>query len=236
MPDTRAHRGPHPEDARLFAPAAWPVLREATADLSWLLSRDYASPSAVKLVGDRYQLAARQRTGVERCACSDGALSRREAHRVGPAQLLGREFWVDGYNLLTTIEVAIAGGVVLAARDGAFRDMASMHGSFRRVSETRPALELLGRLGAAYGASAWAWYLDRPVSNSGRLKALMDDLAAEHGWPWRVELVPNPDAVLSDTDQVVVSADSVILDRCQSWFNLAREVVSLHVATARWSI
>ena len=64
MPDTRTHRGPHPEDAKLFAPAAWPALREATAELCWLLSRHYAAPSALKLVGDRHQLSARQRAAL----------------------------------------------------------------------------------------------------------------------------------------------------------------------------
>jgi len=39
--------------------------------------------------------------------------------------------------------------VILAARDGAYRDMASMHGSYRKVAETLPALELLGRTIAA---------------------------------------------------------------------------------------
>ena len=38
--------------------------------------------------------------------------------------------------MLTTIEAALAGGVILAARDGAYRDMASMHGSYRKVAET----------------------------------------------------------------------------------------------------
>ena len=68
MPDHRTHRGPHPEDAGLFAPAAGPGLRAATADLSWLLSRGYASPSAMKIVGDRYALDARQRMAVMRCS------------------------------------------------------------------------------------------------------------------------------------------------------------------------
>ena len=45
---------------------------------------------------------------------------------------------------MTTIEAALSGGVILAARDGAYRDMASMHGTYRKVAETLPALELLG--------------------------------------------------------------------------------------------
>ena len=52
MPDKRAHRGPHPEDTRLFARDQWPALQAAVHDLAWLLSHDYATPSALKLVGD----------------------------------------------------------------------------------------------------------------------------------------------------------------------------------------
>lgn len=233
MPDRRKHRGPHPEDARLFAPAAWPALRQATADLCWLLSRGYSDHSALKLVGDRYDLVARQRTAVGRCSCSDTASARRQAHRVGPEQLHGRPLWLDGYNVLTTVESALAGGVVLSARDGTYRDMASMHGSYRKVAETTPALELVGRVTAALNADECLWYLDRPVSNSGRLKQLIEDLAAAEGWRWRVELVQDPDALLARTDQVVASADSAILDRCAAWFNLARESILRHVPEAR---
>ena len=134
--------------------------------------------------------------------------------------------------MLTTVEAALAGSVILAARDGAYRDMASMHGSYRRVTETRPALMLIGRTIKALGVSEAYWLLDRPVSNSGRLKQIILELAAEEDWPWNVELVPDPDAILADSDQIVATADSAILDRCRAWFNLAREIVSRHVPEA----
>jgi hypothetical protein len=232
LPDTRTHRGPHPEDAKLFALSAWPQLRHATADLCWLLSRNYAAPSALKLVGDRYQLSVRQRLAIERCACSDASRAHREARRVDAERLADRALWVDGYNVLTTIEVALGGGVILAACDSTYRDIASMHGTYRKVAETLPALELLGRMAAIYGAATWIWYLDRPVSNSGRLKIIMENLAAQQSWPWKIELVQNPDAVLAATKEIIVTADSVVLDRCQEWFNLPREVVDRYVPTA----
>ena len=78
------------------------------------------------------------------------------------------------------------------------------------------------------------WYLDRPVSNSGRLKGIMEELAAAAGWPWRVELVADPDACCAAADQIVATADSVILDRAAAWFNLAR-TVDPHVPQA-WII
>jgi hypothetical protein len=39
-------------------------------------------------------------------------------------------------------------------------------------------------------------------------------------------LVACPDAVLSSSTEIIATADSVILDRCQAWFNLAKAVVS----------
>ena len=152
--------------------------------------------------------------------------------RSAPEQLRGRPLWIDGYNVLTTVEAALAGGILLACRDGALRDMASMHGSYRKVMETRPALELLGETAVSLGVSACVWYLDRPVSNSGRLKTIMAALASERGWNWSIELVPNPDAVLSQTDEIVATADSVILDRCRAWFNFGRETVARRVSEA----
>jgi hypothetical protein len=232
MPDSRTHRGPHPEDAKLFAPAAWPALQQAAADLCWLLSRDYAAPSALKLVGDRHQLSVRQRSALERCACSDACRAGRESRRVGVDRLAGRALWLDGYNVLTTLEVALGGGVILAACDGTYRDIASMHGTYRKVAETLPALELLGRVSEASGAATWTWYLDRPVSNSGRLKSIMTELAAQRGWPWQIELVQNPDAVLASSAEIIATADSVVLDRCRQWCNLAREVIDRYVPKA----
>jgi hypothetical protein len=60
----------------------------------------------------------------------------------------------------------------------------------------------------------------------------MTDVATERGWPWQVECVQKPDEVLAATDEIIVTADSVVLDRCQRWFNLTREVICRHVPRA----
>src|SRR6478735_7021868 len=107
MPDHRAHRGPHPDDAELFAPGAVPRLHSAVGDLSWLLSRGYADPSAQKVVGDRYNLTQRQRTAVMRCACTDEAKRRRLATRARAEDVRNQPLTLDGYNVLTTVEAAL---------------------------------------------------------------------------------------------------------------------------------
>ncbi|MCS6912048.1 MAG: DUF434 domain-containing protein [Myxococcales bacterium] len=233
MSDRRTHRGAHPEDERLFSAAQIPRLREAVADLCWLLGRGYNDRAALKLVGDRLALTARQRLCVLRAACSDEARGRRLARQVPPASLRGAAPWIDGFNLLTTIEAALGGGVVLACRDGCYRDMASLHGSYRHVSETRPAIALVGEELSALGVGSCRWLLDSPVSNSGRLKGLLEEAAAQAGWDWEVVLAPDPDRQLMASSAAVVTADSAILDRCQRWCSLARHVVDRR-APAAW--
>ncbi len=229
MSDRRKHRGAHPEDRSLFGPRALPGLQAATAELSWLLTRGYSSVAAVKLVGDRHGLNRRQQVAVRRCACSDGQKHDRGARRVEIDCFEGRHLHLDGFNLLVTLEAALAGGVVLHARDGCFRDMASVHGTYRKVEETAPALRLVGSFLERLGPHRCTWYLDRPVGNSGRLAAAIRHQAEGLRWPWEVEIVASPDRVLKDADGVVATADSCILDGAERWANLARALVETEV-------
>ena len=71
MPDKRKHRGPHPEDERLFAESSTPVLSRAVQDVSAILTMGYPIKGTLKLVCDRFSLTERQRLAVMRSACSD---------------------------------------------------------------------------------------------------------------------------------------------------------------------
>jgi hypothetical protein len=200
-------------------------LQQAAEHLAWLWERGYAERSSLALVGDRFRLVSRQRDAVRRCACSDEQLARRARARVPLEALSGRALAVDGFNLLITIESALGGGVVLVARDGCFRDMANLRGTWRRVVETHAAIEHVGDVLDALGPSEVVWHLDHGVSNSGRLRGLLEQIAEARGYPWRALLTEGVDAQLGRSHAIVVSADSGILDTCAQWTNLARAVV-----------
>jgi hypothetical protein len=235
MPDKRTHRGPHPADAKLFAPAAISDLRSAIADFSLLLTRGYADKSALKLVGDRFSLTERQRTAIMRSACSDQQLTSRRSREVKVAELGGKPIAVDGYNVLITIEAAISSACVFKGRDSCFRDLASIHGTYRKVTETIPAVQLIGEFLKEHNTGNCLWLLDSPVSNSGRLKTLIGELAEKNEWEWDIELLPSPDAKLIKTDLTAASSDSVVLDGCKRWVNLARAIIDEKVPEA-WLI
>ena len=233
MPDSRRHRGLHPDDLALFAPEQTPKLRSATSDLSWLLGRGYAPAAATKLVGDRYALQQRQRAAMARAACPDARAATRTAHMLAAPELRAATLFIDGFNVLTTLEVALSGGVVLLCRDWVVRDIAGMHGSYRKVEETVPALWCLAQFISTLDLRACRILLDRPVSNSGRLCALIAQHANQHGWPFAAEVVPDPDVELRQVSEVVASADGELLDTCARCFNLAYECLRSQVPEAR---
>ena len=243
MPDTRKHRGKHPDDDKLFSPAQAPTLQSATADLAMLLTRGYAQKSALKLVGDRYDLTVRQRTAVWRSSCSDHALAHRRSTQIATEKIRGSQLGIDGYNLLITVESALSGGLVMIGRDGCYRDLASIHGTYRKVTETEPALHIIFDHLDRLAPSRIDWYLDRPVSNSGRLKALMAELlerragSADHSVTtvWNIELVNNPDQGLIEYDGIIASSDSLVLDNCKQWSALATEIIDQQIRNA-WTI
>ena len=233
MQSTSRHRGADPEDERSFGEGRLAALRQAVSDLCWLLDHGYGIASATELVGDRYHLSRRQRIAIARCACSREAKERRAQHCVAASELQGQELWLDGFNVLTAVETALGGGVILIGRDGCCRDVAGIYSRYHKVAETVPALRAIGQFASQWAIARCHWWLDSPVDNCGRLKEIIQEVAFEAEWPWEVELVMNPDRVLSATDRIVSSSDHVILDRCQRWFNLTRHVIADRVPQAR---
>jgi hypothetical protein len=233
MAGGQTHRGAAPQDERLFAPNQLGVLRAASVDLCWLLDRHYAARSALELVGNRHNLSSRQRMALARYACSAADVHRRAQSRLEAVDVRGQELWLDGYNILTVLESALSGGVVLPGRDSCLRDIAGIHRRYRKVSETMPALKLVGETVSALGVGLCRWLLDQPVSNSGRLKTLILDTAREAGWNMEVELTYSPDHLLAETNHIIATSDGIVLDQCQRWINLASIIIAQRIPKAR---
>ena len=226
-------RGADPEDAELFAAERVPGLRTAVAELSWLLERGYAETSALELVGNRHGLRKRQRDAVRRCSCSDAARSDRERRRIAPERLRGRSLLIDGFNVLITLEAGLAGAPIFRGRDGVLRDIASVHGRWRRVDSTAAALDGIAASVRVHGLAGVTWLLDRPVANSGRLAALIESHPEAASVAWRAELPFDPDAALRASTEIVATADATVLDGCGEWVDVVGDVIA-RVAPQAW--
>lgn len=233
MVDKRKHRGQGPEDSRLFNQEAIEYIREAVADYSLLLTKGYAERSALKLVGDRFKLTQRQRTAVMRCSCSDEQLEKRRERQLKASSIKKDSIAIDGYNTLITVESTLGGGFIFKGRDGCLRDLASLHGTYRKVTETIPALKMIIECVNSYQPEEVIFLLDKPVSNSGKLKKIIEEMVENTKLYWSVKLFNNPDEELILGSSIAATSDGAVLDRCGRWINLVGEIISSSISSAQ---
>lgn len=235
MPSQQKHRGQHPQDHLLFSEKWRLPFGQAAQDLSYLLKRGYGENSGVKIVGDRFRLNARQRKALLRLVSAPSSVEKRLALQIPVSSLKDKVIVVDGFNLIIFVESVLSNGIILACMDGVYRDIASVHGSYKRVVETGAALGLLGAVFEKLEVAEVRWLLDAPVSNSGRLKQFLEAASAQNAYNWSVDLVPDPDKTLVELreDVVAISSDSWILDRVSQWVNVNAYLIEHELPEAR---
>lgn len=227
-------RTPAPDDTTLFAPAAVVCLRVALGEIVWLLDRGYALPSVLELVGNRHRLDARQRKALQRASCSTAERDARLAKRVAWEAARDHVVEIDGFNLIVTLESAVGGAPVFLGNDDAPRDLAGLRGSYRLTGDTARCIDLVGEAVALASPARVRVWLDGPVSNSGRLRALWTERAALWTCPVDIELVDDPDRVLAGRD-LVVSSDARVIDHASRTTDLTSHVIARSIPEA-WVI
>ncbi len=221
-------RGFSPKDTIEFGETWQERMANAAEDVRYLLRRGYDVSSAVTFVGNRFQLSNRQRMAITRGAASGQQV---QARREKELSSLSGVVYVDGFNTVITLEVALSGSLLLRCDDGAIRDIAGLHGSYRIVDKTPRAVGLMLDALEEQPIDEVVVYLDQPVSNSGRLKSLIAKLGENRGYTLSVQLLTDVDRQISKQPQVITS-DGVILDACGGWFNLNRRIIEKHIPEA----
>lgn len=214
------NRGKESNDDKCFATKWHPIFTEAVNDFCYFLTRGYGKHSVLEIVGNRYKLNKRQRNAIFRISSSDQEINARHQSICQLADIKDKTIDIDGFNILILLEAALSGAYVFKGRDGTYRDISGIHGSYKRVRKTENAILLIGNALKEMQVKSVKWYLDQPVSNSGRLKTRMLEISRDNQFNWDVELVFNPDKLLANSENIVVSSDGWILDRAQKWFNL----------------
>lgn len=227
-------RGFNPEDSKNFSSKNIKKLKIAQDEVQWLLDRGYKIKPIIELVGNHHQLSARARTALQRTTSSTVKYEKRKSTALSFEYAKDGCLFIDGFNLIITLEVALSGSPILLGKDGVLRDLAGLRGTYKLIDKTDIALDLIGKALKGLSVPMVKFYLDSPVSNSGRLKSKILECSESWGLPVEVELIPNVDAVLSNMERIV-TGDSILLDECKSWFNLSRKIVDDYIQDA-WII
>lgn len=212
-------RGFAAEDIRNFSGEALSKLNRAADDLRELLDRGYPVKPSAAFIGNHYLLSERQRLAMVRWTASSAQADSRRAKELAAETLSGATVNIDGFNTIITLEVALSGSAVFRCMDGTYRDLAGLRGTYRLIDKTDTAIRLIVEKLRELDAAGANVFLDKPVSNSGRLKTRIAEIAEEVGFDVNIEIADGIDRILFRLSKIITS-DSVILDRCESWFNL----------------
>lgn len=216
-------RGHSPNDQKEFDSKAIDILLKAGRDLQYLLNRGYHIKGASTFVGNHYLLSERQRLALVRAISSEESIKVRKNKEIKsiPAESVVN---IDGFNTIITLEVALSDSLLLKCMDGTIRDLAALRGTYRLIDKTETAIILIGKVLEENKVGKTIFYLDAPVSNSGRLKQKIIELLSQFTFEVEVEVIHNVDAALERLDNVITS-DAIILDKCTSWINLNAKII-----------
>ncbi len=217
-----AKRGYVPEDDRNFSADAIEVLRKASRHIRYLINEGYDMKQASTFVGNHFMLSERQRLSIMRSLATKEQLAGRKSREMALSDLTDREVWIDGFNTIITLEVLLNDSILFECMDGTIRDLAVLRGTYRVIPETAEAIRMMFRVLERAKIRKAVILLDEPVSNSGRLKTLIAEVGEEFSFGLDIRILRDVDRNLYCGEQVITT-DSVILDHCASWVNLAAE-------------
>ncbi|MCJ7934796.1 MAG: DUF434 domain-containing protein [Chryseobacterium sp.] len=196
------------------------TLKWAVEDMQYLLTRGYAEKASSELVGNRYRLKTRQIQALRGASASEDQILGRQLKHVKAAYLKNKTVYLDGFNILILLESLLSEAYIFEGLDGCYRDLSGVHGTYKRVSQTLRAVELVALFFKKNQIQKLVWIFDQPVSNSGRIKQTILDFAVENQLNWEAAMQFNPDKFLAESSEIIVSSDAWILDHCKEWFNL----------------
>lgn len=219
-------RGYCPTDERDFIKHIG-ELRSAGEDLFYLMNHGYPIKSASEFVGNHYLLSERQRLALTRSVSSKESILARKAKEL-PTLPEGATVHIDGFNTIISLEIAFSGSTLLLCVDGTVRDLAGLRGNYRLIDKTDMAIRAVRHVLEREKAGIAHFYLDAPVSNSGRLKARIAETMEDSPVQVDFSVINDVDRALY-TKETVVTGDAIILDQCASWFNLVRRAIAAEI-------
>lgn len=218
-----ARRGFVPSDEKEFNKESLALLKKAQQDILYLIERGYPIKGASTFVGNHYLLSERQRLALVRATATRETIALRQRKQLSKNKLAGRVA-IDGLNTIITLEVALSYGILVKCMDGTIRDLAGLRGTYRLIDETETALKIIGEHLSGLNINEAVFYLDAPVSNTGRLKTLIYGILGGYPFKTDVEILNNVDVILEGSDQVITS-DAIILNKCTSWYNMVANIM-----------
>lgn len=204
-------------------------LKDAAYDLRFLLDRGYSKKQALEFVSTRYSLSKKWRLLLYRCIFSKKECKMHKQKRVNVQKILGKRVYVDGYNVLITVESLLLKDPIYLCDDGFVRDIRCIFGKYKFSEITGQALELIIKELSKLAPSEIFFFYDKPVSYSGELCKMTRNLLEKHFNFGSAETINNVDtSLVRFKEHIICTSDVFIIDNVDFVFDLPAYIAKQH--------
>jgi hypothetical protein len=155
---------------------------DAEYDLKFLLNRRYKKKNALAFVSNKYLLNRDERNYLGRKIYSNEVSMHRMVKIQDIEAVKNKNIFVDGYNVLITTEIICNHeyDTVIMCDDGVLRDFKAVFGNYNRNKTTEKALTTIINLLNHYKPLSINFFYDSPVSKSGALAMLTNQILKKY--------------------------------------------------------
>ncbi|MCK4406743.1 MAG: DUF434 domain-containing protein, partial [Bacteroidales bacterium] len=202
----------------------------AVNDYLLLLDKKYPQKAILKLIGDRYALNGTERSMLYRGITTSKNAEKRAKKLISEKNIINQPIHIDGYNVLITIGSYLNGNLVFIGNDRYLRDASEIHGKIFRTELFERAVILILVYLEKLKVSEINFYLDQPVSFSGKLSQKINKIIKDYYLTGKAEVYNSPDYILKNIEEgFVATTDSTIIDKAKlNIFDIARNTIKYH--------
>ncbi|AAB98940.1 TPA: DUF434 domain-containing protein [Methanocaldococcus jannaschii] len=184
-------------------------IEKAKEDFKYLINRGYKKDVALNFVANHYKLSKEDRLKIIRTTHSDKEIKLTKRKLKKLKDFKGKTIYIDGFNVLISLEALIKGNKIVLCDDNIYRDFENVYGKYKINEYSDKAISLLLEILKHYNIKA-VIYLDAQVSKSGILAKKIREKMKAFSIEGEVFCVKNCDYELKNKE-VVATSDSVII-------------------------
>jgi len=201
-------------------------LQEASKDFRYLLNRGYPRKAALELVGNRYGLISDERQLLHRGVFSDADSKSRMKKKIHIKRVFHKDFAIDGYNVIITLEAGLSDRPLIFGDDGFIRDISGLSGNFKKNEKTEEALQLIFDVLKEMKPHQTLFLFDSPISMSGKLAQEVRERLKMEDLPGDAMAVKVPEKILIGFSGIIATSDTSIIDQSPKVVDLAGYILS----------
>lgn len=220
-------------------------LSEPAIELRYLLSKGYKRRNATTFVSNHHRLIEQERYILARLVFSPETSKSRSRKKLSCSYLEGCDIFVDGYNVIITIESALKNESIWLSDDGFIRDTSGVFSKHKITDTTLMAVDEMLSTFSALKVKSVTILLDSQMSNSGLLASLIREKAESNTFQTDVMTSKHVDldlkeageyAVIATADGIIIDAVDKVLDLTECWLkqnDMTTKLLSINVVPDR---